>query len=239
MKKRFDIKQNTVEWLEAKWRKIGGTKSKGLFVDSNTLLIELLGQYLEEFEPDDDGFQSDAMKNGTEMEPFGIQYLEGYTGLIFDKPGIIESVQYPILCLSPDGITPDNTVGAEVKCLQRKAHTSILYNNKTPDEYIPQIVHNFTINPKLRKMYFIAFRPQSTKHFIEEFTLDSEVDFKWKKKTEIKQFSKRDGVTPIQSTFETSADIKTIREWAEIGRKKAAEIQEILDIEVTKLSNTF
>lgn len=48
--KHIDVIQGTIEWHEARYRKIGGSTSKGLFVKSDTLMIDLVGQFLEDYE---------------------------------------------------------------------------------------------------------------------------------------------------------------------------------------------
>ena len=85
-----ELEQGSQEWHEIKWAKIGGTLSKGLFVKSDTLLIDILSQRLEDFEPTD-SFQSEAMERGSEMEPFARQYLEEYTGVKFENVGWLQS----------------------------------------------------------------------------------------------------------------------------------------------------
>ena len=64
-----EIEQRSQEWHELKWAKIGGTLSKGLFVKSDTLFIDILSQRMEDFEPTD-SYTSDAMERGNELEPF-------------------------------------------------------------------------------------------------------------------------------------------------------------------------
>ena len=49
MIKHNELEQGSQEWHEIKWGKIGGTLSKGLFVKSDTLLIDILSQRLEDF----------------------------------------------------------------------------------------------------------------------------------------------------------------------------------------------
>ena len=44
----FEIEQGSEEWLKIRYAKIGGTRSGGLFVESETLAIELLGEIIEE-----------------------------------------------------------------------------------------------------------------------------------------------------------------------------------------------
>ena len=97
-----EIEQNSIEWHEIKWRKIGGTLSKGLFIDSDTLFLDLLSQHLEEFEPSE-SFENYDMMRGKELEPFALQYISSYTGIDFQKTGWLQS-KHPLLGISPDGL---------------------------------------------------------------------------------------------------------------------------------------
>ena len=47
---RTDIVQGTAEWHQVRYGKIGGSLCKGLFVKSDTLLIEILSKLTEDFE---------------------------------------------------------------------------------------------------------------------------------------------------------------------------------------------
>lgn len=187
--KRYDnIEQGSQEWHEIKWGKIGGTLSKGLFVKSDTLLIDILSQRLEDFEPTD-SYQSEAMERGSEMEPFAKQYLEEYTGVKFETTGWIQSDVNELLGISPDGITSDNKIACEVKCFGRKKHTEILLSDEIPSDNIHQLIHYFTVNEELEKLYFIAFRPESTKHFIKEIDLTTEFNIGTKAKPVMKSIN--------------------------------------------------
>lgn len=179
-----NIKQKSLEWFELKWGKIGGTLSKGLFVKSDTLFIDILSQKLEEFEPSD-SFENEHTQRGNDLEPFAIEYLEKYTGLKFNSVGWIQSEKNELLGISPDGITDDLKIACETKCFARKKHTEILIKNDIPLDNIYQLVHYFTVNPKLEKLYFCAFRPESVKNFVKELTLKSEVNIGTKARPKI------------------------------------------------------
>jgi hypothetical protein len=190
---RTDIIQGSEEWHEIRWAKIGGTSSEGLHKKSETLLIKILSERLEEFEPEE-GFQNDAMQRGQDLETFAREFLEGYTGLKFIETGWIQSEENELLGMSPDGITEDLKSGCEIKCPSRKEHTNTLIENAIPLKHIAQILQAFIVNPDLESWWFISFRPESPKHFIECVTLDSEVNMGTKARPQI----------------------KTIREWREI-----------------------
>lgn len=179
-----DLKQKSLEWFEIKWGKIGGTASKGLHTKGDTLFIDLLSQHLEEFEPSD-SFENEHTQRGNDLEPFAVEYLEKYTGYKFDSIGWIQSEQNELLGISPDGITEDLKVACETKCFSRKKHTEILLTNEIPLENVHQLVHYFTVNPKLEKIYFCAFRPESVKNFVKELTLESEVNIGTKARPKI------------------------------------------------------
>lgn len=179
-----DVEQQTDDWFALKWGKIGGTANKGLFVNSDTLLIDLLSQRLEEFEPED-SFTSEDMQRGNDLEPFAREYLNEYTGLDFKETGWIQSEENELMGVSPDGITDCNTMACEIKCFGRKKHTSVLLNDAIPKEYVNQIIQYFAVNPKLEKLYWLAFRPEAPKHFIKEVTLETKFDIGNKRKPQI------------------------------------------------------
>lgn len=229
------IEQNTLEWHEIKWRKIGGTLSSGLFKKSETLFIDLLSQYLEDFEPGEDSFENDHMRRGKELEPFAFEYMEKYTGIKFERSGWLQSEECPLLGLSPDGISECETVAFESKCLARKAHTEILLTKEIPSEHLAQLVHYFTVNPKLEKLYFIAFRPESVRPFIKLLTRDSLVDFGWKIKNEIPQTGVKG--QPIKPKIETVPDVKKISEWTEIAIESGKELEKEIKEAVEQIKN--
>jgi len=175
MKKHSNIIQGSLEWHEIKWGKIGGSTSKGLFVKSDTLFLDILSQKIEDFELEDN-FSNSAMEHGTENEPIAREYLEKYLNVKFEVPGWLQSEQNELLGISPDGLTSDNKIACEIKCLGRKAHTEIIYTNEIPLDKINQLIHYFTVNPDLEKLYFIAFRKESVKQFIKCLTMDSLVN---------------------------------------------------------------
>lgn len=226
-----EIKQSSIEWHEMKWRKIGGTLSKGLFIDSDTLFLDLLSQYLEEFEPSE-SFENEAMQRGKDLEPFALEYISTYTGIDFQVTGWLQS-KHKLLGVSPDGLSECERFATEIKCLSRKEHTKLLIEQELPKDKLCQIIHYFTVNPKLEKLYFISFRPESIKPYIEEFTNDSEIDLGWKVKYEVKQYGV--GGKEIKSKIETAPDIKKISEWSKMAIQEADKLEEKINQTINKL----
>ena len=69
MKIYSDIVQQTEAWERLKYGKIGGSRSEGLFVKSDTLFIEMLSEFTEPYEPDFDTFETKDTIRGNELEP--------------------------------------------------------------------------------------------------------------------------------------------------------------------------
>ena len=174
----FNIDQQSSEWFELKWGKIGGTRAKELFVKSDTLFYKLLAEIIEPFDEDaEESYQSEAMERGNFLEPQARIELQKYTGLEFIECGWIQS-DNELMGISPDGITADLTVQCEVKCPQPIAHLKMCVSDAIPLEYINQCVHAFTVNDKLETLYFVSYRPECTIKplFVKSLTRDSLVN---------------------------------------------------------------
>lgn len=213
MIKHKQIIQGTDEWHAIKWRKIGGTLSKGLFVDSDTLFLKLLGQMLEDVEFED-SYQNDSMERGHELEPFAREKLESKLGVKFIETGWLQCEKNYLLGISPDGITEDETRGCELKCFGRDKHTSIIYNQAIPIENQYQVIHYFTVNDKFKEVDFYCFRPESIQDYHKIVTLDTGFNLGTKGK-------------PVW---------KDVGSWVEIAREKAGKLKCDLETAIEKLS---
>lgn len=156
-----DIIQGTEAWDRIRYGKIGGTRSGGLFKDSDTLFYELLAEHTEPFEPNYDVFETPAMLRGHELEPQARYELGQYVGIEFNEVGWLQCENNPIVGISPDGISSDETVMCELKCLGAKKHVEVALTNGIHKDYLYQLVHYFTVNPKLETLYFAAYRPEN------------------------------------------------------------------------------
>ena len=83
MKNHKEIEQLTDDWFKIKHGKIGGTLAHGLYVNSDTLFFDLLGQNCEDYVPNEDDYISQAMERGNFLEPMARQYLSKYVGVEF------------------------------------------------------------------------------------------------------------------------------------------------------------
>tara|TARA_R110000868_G_scaffold230220_2_gene483341 strand:- start:575 stop:1237 length:663 start_codon:yes stop_codon:yes gene_type:complete len=212
------IEQRSEEWHELKHGKIGGTLSKGLFVKSDTLLNEILSQRLEDFDMQD-GYISSDMQRGIDLEPFAIAALEKEIFVEFKQVGFCQNTAIPLLGISPDGITEDETIMVEVKCPGSKKHTETICNDEIPQDNIHQVLHAFTVNPKLEQMYFVSYRWENKIKplWYKMLTKDSEINLGTKAK-------------PV---------IKTVAEWVEIARENAEDLNKQINDKLNELNERY
>jgi hypothetical protein len=211
-----EILQLTPEWHEIKWGRIGGTASSGLLIKTDTLFVDILSQRLEEFEMGD-SFSNFHTERGLELEPFAIEFLEQKTGIKFGSTGWLQCEENELLGISPDGITEDETIQCEIKCLSRKEHLKILLSDSIPLDKINQLVHSFVVNKKLKELHFFCYRPESVKHFHKVLTRENVVNLGTSAK-------------PV---------LKTIAEWCTILRAEADTLLESIKVRESALKDTF
>lgn len=228
----WEIIQGSPEWHQIRYRKIGGTLSKGLLTDTDTLLNNLIAEHLEPFELDEDGFENEHMIRGKELEPEAVMKLSQYTGIEFTFCGWLQSVSIPLIGISPDAITSDLKVSAEIKCPAKEKHTKTVREGVIPSDYLNQCVHAFAVNPKLEKLYFCSYRPESSKPlFVRELTRDSEVDLGFELKTKVKE----DRGKGVKEYVQYVADIRTVSDWVKLIHEKAKAMELSIQSELTRL----
>lgn len=211
---RHDIEQGSEEWYKIRYGKIGGTLSKGLFVKSDTLLEDVLSELVEEFDLQEN-YQSYDMVRGSELEPEARKGLNAYLGIELLECGWLQSEENEYLGISPDGISEDETICAEIKCPASKKHLKTVRSGEIPSDNIHQCLHYFTVNPKLEKLYFCSYRPENLYKpiFVKELTRESLIDLGTKAK-------------PI---------IKTVTEWSALAMFEADLLKAEINQELEKL----
>lgn len=218
----FQITQGQDEWHAIRYGKIGGTRSKGLHVKSDTLFYEVLSELQEPYVADFDEYISPAMLRGMELEPDARRELSEYTEIDFLECGWLQCEENELLGISPDGINKELTVACEIKCPESKRHTETIHTNKTPLDNMHQVLHYFTINPLLEHCYFCSYRPESIKRiFVERFHLFSQIDIGKTKKIKVNE----DRGKGLKEYIETVSDIRTIAEWKQESLKEAVILQ--------------
>jgi hypothetical protein len=211
----FEIEQGSLDWHLLRHGKIGGTASAQLFVNSDTLFYDLLAEQTERYDEDaDSGYVSEAMERGKELEPQARAELSAYLGVELLECGWIQS-DNELLGISPDGISPDLTVQCEIKCPQAKKHLRNCVEDVIPLDNINQCIHAFAVNPRLERLVFLSYRPESPKAmFVKELKRTDTVNIGTKAR-------------PVN---------KTVAECVEIIHERATELNEKLKEAINNLN---
>jgi hypothetical protein len=233
MKAHYDLIQGTSAWFELKYGRIGGSRAQSTFVDSDTLIYKLAAERSESYAWED-GYTSDAMLRGQDLEPVAIDRLSEYTGHTFIPCGWIDS-DIENVGISPDGISPCETIMCEVKCPDGNKHIETCFSGKVPQDNIRQVLHYFVCNPKLETMYFVSFRPESLIKplFVVELKRDSLIDVGLKKTIEVEVIGKK-GV-PIKPKTQSIPDLRTVNEWVALAKANLIAINERVDAVIEKI----
>jgi len=211
---RYDIEQGSEQWHQIRYGKISGTASKGLFVDSDTLLNDLIACKMEDFKMEPPGFQNDAMVRGNELEPFARMELSRKTKIKFVKAGWIQS-DIEILGISPDSISEDETKACEIKCPGRSVHIATILANDIPLTNIHQCLHYFTVMPNLKELHFASFRPECKIRMFHKVLIPESI---------------------INLGTKATPKMKSVFEWVDIARKNAKELQDKVDAALLSLT---
>jgi len=157
-----DVEQGSYEWHQIRLGKITSTRLKKVLSKDNLSLVDELIAEEETGLSDDDGFVSEDMQRGIDLEPLAIKEYESMTGNTVTRYGILQSEELPILCQSPDGYV--GTEGAiEVKCPRTKTHVKYIRQGKIPNDYKEQVWCYFMVNPNLKWLDFISYDPRLVK----------------------------------------------------------------------------
>lgn len=213
MKIHYEIEQGTEEWHRIRWGKISGTNSKGLFVDSDTLLTELVSCRLEEFKQDEEPYINENMLRGIELEPFARMQISRKIGVKFKTPGWVQSYN-PIMGISPDSISECETIATEIKCPSKNVHMATVINGDIPSTNIHQCLHYFTVIDSLKELHFGSYRPEcKLPLFHKVLTRESVINLGTKSRP----------------------NLKSVDEWVELARKNSNELLEKVNQTIEKL----
>ena len=213
MKALFDLEQGSVDWHITRRGKVGGSSSKGLFVKSDTLLLEIVYEQTEPYDEFEETYVSAEMIRGIEMESEARNKLKEYTGICFIECGWIQS-DIDLLGISPDGITEDLKHACEIKCPGGKKQVETAINNQIPLDNLHQCIHYFTVNDILETLTFLSYRPESIKPMVV-ITLNRE--------------------TLVNIGTNARPVFKTIRDVVEIAKTEALKIESKVKLTIERL----
>lgn len=131
----LEIIQGTPEWHE--WRKtiVGASESAAILgLDPWNTAHEKWKEKLGLKDPEP---PTERMLRGIELEPKARECYEKMTGIKM-TPVVLQSMIYPWMGASLDGISSDRSRGVEIKCLSEKGH-AMAKNGEIPRNYYVQV----------------------------------------------------------------------------------------------------
>lgn len=139
----LDCEQGSEEWLAARLGIPTATGIKNIVTQSGqkssgwvSYLAELIA---ESIEGGSDGFKSNDMQRGNELEPRARMAYEFETGNDVVQVGGVYLNADKDLMVSPDGLIPNLKKGVEIKCPKMKTHIKYLLEGGVPVEYVIQV----------------------------------------------------------------------------------------------------
>lgn len=162
------VDQGSPEWFELRKGKPTGSefskimsakqmkRSKSFEAYAARLASELCG------EPQPQGFFSDDMQNGKDMEPLAISMYEFDTGQVVDSVGFIYNERYGCGA-SPDGIVLGKggvpVGGVEAKCPKKSVQLVTAMKPEVPAKHLSQIYGEMLV-AELDWVDFVSFHPE-------------------------------------------------------------------------------
>ena len=184
-----DIEQRTDAWMQIKSGKTSGSGVKPILsartpAPWKTYAYKLISQRENEaLATYRDGYLSEAVQWGQDMEPEAIKEFEKRTGKIVEQVGWVESLD-PAL-KGKSGCSPDGIITikewVEIKCLSTENHIKFVTENSLPTDFKPQVINYFVINPDLDVVYLALYDPRvkivkKKLHIIPVFRKDCQKD---------------------------------------------------------------
>lgn len=146
-----DAPQGTPEWLSARAGCVTGSRASDVLAKIKTGEAAARRDYRTQLvaerltgRPEESGFVNDAMRWGTEQEPFARMAYEAETGNLVRETGFIRMTGKPVGC-SLDGDVDDFTGIVEIKCPKTSTHISWMLAGKLPAQHVAQVTHNMMV----------------------------------------------------------------------------------------------
>lgn len=139
------MEQGSIEWLALRAGKFTGSRFADLMAttrsgpsSSRANLIVTLALEILTGEPEQT-YQNDAMRRGTELEPFARGAYEAHTGELVEQVAFVTHPTMPYVGVSPDGLLGSDGL-IEIKCPASQAkHLAALRDGSHAAEYRWQI----------------------------------------------------------------------------------------------------
>lgn len=165
--------QLSPEWWEFKVGKISGTRfGQAISGRKNRLLYDLLNEKLQGYIEQDD-YESEDMKFGTENEPIARDLYIEKSGIQFDEVGAIKSDFSDIHMASPDGLAYIRIIDRskivyaeikdgivlEIKCTSNGAIHIQRFAEGVESNHMPQIINYFAVSDEVKEVHWVSYCP--------------------------------------------------------------------------------
>jgi exodeoxyribonuclease (lambda-induced) len=165
----IQCEQGTPEWLEARLGRVTGSRADAIMAEGRkkgepsiqrvNYCYELAEQRVTGQLPPA-GYVNDAMKWGTEHEPYARMAYEGQRGLDVVQTGFIRCDDVMAGCSLDGHVVEAGSIGGiiEIKCPALKTHVEYLKAGALPSAYKWQITHNLLVTGA-SWADFVSYRP--------------------------------------------------------------------------------
>lgn len=141
-----DAPQGSEEWKLARAGKATGSRADcinagGKGITRRKYMVQLVAERLTG-QPQEEGYQSKAMQDGTANEPFARMGYEAETGELVTQAGFA-SLSIPAGC-SVDGFVGESGI-LECKCPTPHVHVDYMERMRVPPDYVAQVTHNLWV----------------------------------------------------------------------------------------------
>lgn len=146
----IDVEQGSEEWL--KWRKTVITGTDCPAIMESSLWMTPYKCWQRKLGLVEDEVTNAAMERGKRLEPVARALFIAGSGIdVF--PAVVESIEFPFLGCSLDGITANKQLIVEIKCGGDKLH-NMAKNGFIPQYYVDQIQHQLLVTGALKAIYY-------------------------------------------------------------------------------------
>jgi putative phage-type endonuclease len=161
--------QRTPEWFAKRVGKVTASRVADVMAKTKTGYSASRASYMADLvveamtgKPKPRGFETDAMRRGTEIEPFARDRYSAHTGNLVDQ---IDFVDHPTIAsagCSPDGLIGDDMI-VEFKAPETHTHFDYIESRTVPARYMAQIQFQLACTGR-KRADFVSFDDRVPEH---------------------------------------------------------------------------
>ena len=161
--------QRTPEWFAKRAGKVTASRVADVMAKTKTGYSASRASYMADLvveamtgKPKPRGFETDAMRRGTEIEPLARDRYSAHTGNLVDQ---IDFVDHPTIAsagCSPDGLIDDDMI-VEFKAPETHTHFDYIESRTVPARYMAQIQFQLACTGR-KRADFVSFDDRVPEH---------------------------------------------------------------------------